>query len=79
MVDSGVEQLITTASLSQKMSAGPSSGTPNIRSLYLSDLVSSIEFFKATISDPKVLDSTVFCFLEYQTTGARFMKIKIPV
>jgi hypothetical protein len=46
------------------MSAGPSSGTPNIRILYFNDLRSSIAFFRATISDPKVLDSTVFCFLE---------------
>jgi hypothetical protein len=41
-----------------------------MRSLYLNDLISSIAFFKATNSDPQILDSTVLCFLQCQTTGA---------
>jgi hypothetical protein len=77
--NAGVEQLATTASLSQKMSALPSGGTPNIRSLYLQLLFNWMQFFNATISDPKVLDSTVFCFLLCQITGARLRNIKIAV
>jgi hypothetical protein len=43
IADSGFDQFMVTASLSQ-MSAGPINGTPNIRHLYLKILFSSIQF-----------------------------------
>jgi len=54
-------------------------GIPIIRSLYRSETIRSTAICNATNSDLKVELSTVFCFLEYQTMGARLRKIKIPV
>ena len=67
-----------TASLSQKTRAAPLSGTPIILSLYLSAMICSVAIFRAINSLEYVLDSTVFCYLEYHDIGAMFRKIMMP-
>jgi len=59
-VDVGMVELMTTELLSQNTLAGPSSGIPNIRNLYLMDSIRSTRILIATNSEPKVEDSTVF-------------------
>ena len=71
--------LVTTDLLSQKMSAAPSMGTPNIRNLYCSDSIISVAIRNAINSDPKLEDSTVFCLLLNQTTGVLLRYISMPV
>ena len=68
-----------TDSLSQNTLAAPSIGMPNMRSLYLSDIICSVDNRNATNSAPKVDDSTVVCFLEYHEIGAVFKYRMIPV
>ena len=77
--DSGVDEFLYTASLSQNISIGPLIGTPNILSLYLSAVTSSTVFFNAVNSDPKVDDSTEFCLLLNQSIGDRLQNISIKV
>ena len=77
--DSGVDEFLYTASLSQNISVGPSIGTPNILNLYLSAVTSSTAFFNAVNSEPKVDVSTEFCLLLNQSIGARLQNISIPV
>jgi hypothetical protein len=50
-----------------------------MRSLYRNASTSSTAIFMATNSEPNVEASTVFCLLENQMTGARLMKMIIPV
>jgi hypothetical protein len=78
-VDSGWELFITTLLLSQYIFVGPSSGIPNIRSLYLNASTNSTAILAAIKSKPKVEDSTVFCHFENQRIGAVLQKIMIPV
>ena len=78
-VASALDVVFTTASLSQNMFASPSIGTPKDRSLYRRDIINSVAFLKATISDPKVEVSTVFCFLELQFINVMLQNINIPV
>jgi hypothetical protein len=66
----GTEALVVTDSLSQKTSAGPSIGIPNILNLYLKLSINSVAIRSATNSDPKLEVSTVFCRLLYQMIGA---------
>jgi hypothetical protein len=68
-VEAGAELFITTELLSQYTYDGPAIGIPIIRSLYLRPHNISAAIFNATNSEPKVLVSTVFCFLLYHTTG----------
>jgi hypothetical protein len=69
-VDSGILTFLTTPRLSQKTFAGPSTGTPNIQSLYLKATIKSLQIHKATNLLPKVADSTVFCCFENQMIKA---------
>ena len=61
--DSGVNDFLYTASLSQNIYVGLSIGTPNIINLYLSDVANSTALFNAVNSDTKVDDSTEFYLL----------------
>src|SRR5687767_14872272 len=53
--------------------------TPNMYKQYLKAMICSIAILDATISDPYVEDSTVFCRLESHDTGVLFNNITIPV
>ena len=77
--DSGVDEFLYTALLSQNISVGPSTGTPNILNFYLSAVTSSTAFFNAVNSEPKVDDSAEFCLFLNQSIGARLQNISIPV
>ena len=58
---------------------GSEMGTPIILSLYLIESFISAAILAATNSLPKVLDSKVFCLLEYQVVGEPFRKKIKPV
>ena len=74
-----MDVFLNTALLSQNMSVGPSSGTPNMRSLYHNAITKSTVSLSAVNSDPKVDVLTKFCFLLSHITGARLQNINIPV
>ena len=78
-VDSGAIVFQTTASLSESNDVGPSTGMPNIHSLYCNASINSIAVFIVMNSDPNVEDSTMFCHFEYQMIGALLTKISMPV
>ena len=78
-VDSNLDELWTTFSLSHSTFVVPSIGTPNIRSLYLKPCTPSNNVLKAINSEEKVLDSTVFCLLLYHNIGALLINIIYPV
>ena len=65
---SGIDELLTTDSLSQKTLAGPSIRIPIILSLYQS----ASSFYVAIRKAMKEELSTVFCRLENQSIGALF-------
>ena len=71
-LDSTIDAFLNTDSLSQNTFAAPSIGIPNILSLYLRDIICSVDNLRATNSDPNVDDPTVACFLENQDIGAVF-------
>lgn len=71
-VEDGIVLFMMTETLFTSMFAGPSIGTPIIRSLYQRDLISSVAVFKEMNSAPKVEVSTVHCDLECQIIGALF-------
>ena len=50
-----------------------------MRNLHLKASINSTAVFRATNSDPKADDSTVFCLFECHVIGARFKKMMIPV
>ena len=77
--NSGVDEFLYTALLSQNISVGLSTGTPNILNFYLSAVTSSTAFFNTVKSEPKVDDSTEFCLLLNQSIGAWLQNISIPV
>ena len=77
--DSGVNEFLYTAPLSQNISIGPSICTPNIINLYLSAMTNSTTFFNALNYKPKVDVSTEFCLFLKQSIGARLQNISIPV
>ena len=71
--------LLKTASFSQNMSVGHSSGTPNMRSLYYNAITNSAVRLSAANLDPKVNVSTEFCFLLIHITSAWLQNINMPV
>ena len=77
--DSGVDEFLYTALLSQNISVGLPLGTPHIINLYLSAVTSSTAFFNAVNSWTKVDDSTEVYILLNHSIGARFQNIIIPV
>jgi len=74
-----MEQFLLTFWLLQNILVSPSIRTPNILNFYYNSSISSISFFNAIISLPKVLDSTEFCRLLFQMTGALLQNNKKPV
>ena len=76
-VDSAKLELLTTASLSQYILVGPSTGTLIIHNLYLSPLFISHPTLKAMNFEPNVDTSTVFCCLLYQVIGGQFINMII--
>ena len=78
-VDSGIVVFLNTASLSQNTFVGPSIGIPNMRSLEHTTLMCSTAVLMVINLLPNVLVSTVFCHLLYQTIGAQFKNMRIPV
>ena len=77
--NSGVDEVLYTALLSQNIPVGPSTGTPNILNLYLISVTSSTAFFNAVNSKQKFDDSTEFYILKNQSIGSRLQNISIPV
>ena len=65
----------TTDLLSQNTSAGPSIGTPNIRSLYLNPSIISVAIRNSMNSEPMLDDSTVFWRLLYHMIGELSLSI----
>jgi hypothetical protein len=78
-VDCGIVAFVTTFFLSQKQLVGPIIGIPMIQRLYHNASFISVAIFNVTNSLPKILDSIVFCLLEYQLMGAPLIKTRIPV
>ena len=78
-VDSGIVVFLNTASLSQNAFIGPSMGIPNMHNLLHTASMCSTAILMAINSLPNVLVSTVFCRLLYQTIGAQFKNMRIPV
>ena len=74
-----MDVFLNTASLSHNMSVGPSSGTPNMRSLYRNAITNLTARLSAVNSDPKVNFSTEFYFLLSHITGARLHNFNISV
>ena len=74
-----MDVLLNTDSLSQNMSVGTSSGTPNMRSLYCNAITDSTASLSAVNSDSKDYVSTKLCFLLSHITGARLQNINMPV
>ena len=74
-----MDELLYTASLSQKISVDLSMGTPNIFSLYRNAAISSTEFFIAVKSDPNVDVSTPFCLLMCHIIWGLLQNISISV
>ena len=79
ITNSGVDEFFYTDSLSQNISVGTSIGKPNILNLYLSAVTSSIKFFNAVNSEPKVDDSTEFYLFLNHSIEARLQNISISV
>ena len=77
--DSGFIVLFIADLLSQNAFAGPSNGTPIIRTLYLRVISFSVAILSTTYSEPKIELSHVFFFFEYLNIGAIHRKIRIPV
>ena len=77
--DSGINEFLYTALLSQNISVELSIGAPNILNLYLSAVTSSTVFFNAVNSEPKVDDSTEFYLFLNQSIRDRLKNISIPV
>lgn len=71
--------ILYTASLSQNILAFPSKGTPGILSFYLHASIISTSVSIAQNSAPKVLDSSVSCFLLYHYIGALLIYTNIPI
>ena len=78
-VDSGIVVFLNTASLSQNAFIGPSMGIPNMHNLLHTASMCSTAILMAINSLPNVLVSMVFCRLLYQTIGAQFKNMRIPV
>jgi hypothetical protein len=68
-MDDGIEELVTTDLLSHRTLVDPSTGIPNIRSLYRRDSIISVVIHRVTNSNPKLEDLTVFCLLLYHRIG----------
>ena len=77
--DSFVDVFLNIDPLSQNISVGPLSGTPNMRSLYHNVITNSTVSLRAVNSDPKVNVSTEFCFSLSYITGDQLQNINIPV
>merc|ERR1712071_338219 len=77
--DSGVDTCFCTASLSQNTFAGSSITNPNILNLYRRYFTNSTPILNAQNSAPKVLTSTVGCFLLYHIIGDLLININSPV
>ena len=78
-VDSNIDELCTTFSLSHNIFVGPSIGTLNILSLYLNPYIASTRLFIAINYEENVPDSTVLCLFLYYKIGAFFTKIIYPI
>jgi len=78
-VEVGVVALMTTDWLSTKTLVASSLGMPNMHNVYLNASINLIAIHDATNSAPNVDDLIVFWTLEYHITGARLIKIMIPV
>jgi len=61
------------------MLAGPSTGTPNILSLYLNTSINSTAILAAIYSGPNLEVSIIFCHFENQRIGALLQKLMIPL
>ena len=66
----GTDVLVTIDLLFKNIDVGPLIGTTIILNLYLRTLVSSINFRIATIYNPNVLESKVFCLVLYHIIRA---------
>ena len=54
-------------------------GAPRYLKVCLMSMICAVAVLAATNSEPYVADSTVACFLEYQSTGVLLMKWRHPV
>ena len=77
--DSGVDVFLNTALLSQNISVGLLSSTPNMRSLYYNAITNWDASSNTLNSDPKVDVSAELCFLLSHITVTWLQNINMPV